>query len=73
MIPGFEVEVVDTTGAGDCFTGGLIAGLRRGLPLLDAARFANAAGALSVQKLGAVNGIRTLQETEAWLQTAWKV
>ena len=39
-------------------------------PYAEAARFANAVGALSVQKLGAINGIRTLAETEEWLGTA---
>jgi len=65
--PGFEVEVVDTTGAGDCFVGGFLAALSRGASYPQAARFANAVGALSVQKLGAVNGVRTPAETEAWM------
>jgi sugar/nucleoside kinase (ribokinase family) len=69
-VPGFEVEVVDTTGAGDCFVGGFLAALSRGAPYSEAARFANAVGALSVQKLGAINGVRTLADTEEWLRTA---
>lgn len=68
--PGFEVEVVDTTGAGDCFVGGFLAALSRGACYAQAARFANAVGALSVQKLGAVNGVRTWEETEEWMRTA---
>ena len=68
--PGFEVDVVDTTGAGDCFVGGFLAALSRGAAYPDAARFANAVGALSVQKLGATNGVRTRAETEEWLRTA---
>jgi sugar/nucleoside kinase (ribokinase family) len=68
--PGFKVDVVDTTGAGDCFVGGFLAALSRGASYPEAARFANAVGALSVQKLGAINGIRTLAETEEWLGTA---
>lgn len=66
-VPGFEVAAVDTTGAGDCFVGGYIAAVCRDLPHEEAARFANAAGALSVQKLGATAGILSWQETEAWM------
>jgi len=68
--PSFEVDVVDTTGAGDCFVGGFLAALSRRASYSEAARFANAVGALSVQCLGSVNGIRSFAETEAWLQTA---
>lgn len=51
-IPAFEVDVVDTTGAGDAFNGGLAVALAEGRPLADAARFANAAAALCVTKPG---------------------
>jgi sugar/nucleoside kinase (ribokinase family) len=68
-LPGFAVDVVDTTGAGDCFVGGFLAALGAGAAYGEAARFANAVGALSVQKLGAINGVRTRAETEAWLRT----
>lgn len=47
------VPVIDTTGAGDAFVGGLMAALLDGLPLLQALAFANCAGALAVTKLGA--------------------
>lgn len=58
---GFEGEipalrparVVDTTGAGDAFVGGLLAGLRAGLGWEKAARLANAAGAACVERFGA--------------------
>lgn len=53
MIAGFAVRAVDTTAAGDVFSGVLAAGLAEGRPLLDAARFANAAAALSVTVRGA--------------------
>jgi sugar/nucleoside kinase (ribokinase family) len=68
--PAFEIEAVDTTGAGDCFVGGYLASLEQGATHAEAARFANAVGAMSVQRLGAVTGIRTRAETEAWLRTA---
>ncbi|MDQ1470049.1 MAG: hypothetical protein QOJ99_1529 [Bryobacterales bacterium] len=56
-IPGHKVDVVDTTGAGDCFSGGFIAALQRGMSVDDAARFANAVGALAVGKMGATAGV----------------
>jgi sugar/nucleoside kinase (ribokinase family) len=56
-IPGHKVDAVDTTGAGDCFSGGFIAALERGMCVEDAARFANAVGALAVQKVGATAGV----------------
>ena len=62
-VPGFTVPVVDTTGAGDCFAGGFLAALQRGFPLEEAARFANAVGALSVQALGGVTGLKGFDET----------
>jgi ribokinase len=52
-VPGFKVKAVDTTGAGDVFNGALSVALAEGIALLDAVRFANAAAALSVTKLGA--------------------
>lgn len=53
MVPGFEVEAVDTTAAGDVFNGALAVALAEGKPLKEAVLFANAAAALSVTKLGA--------------------
>jgi sugar/nucleoside kinase (ribokinase family) len=51
-VPGFPVEVVDTTGAGDTHCGVLAAELLRGSSVLDAAVRANAAAALSVTRRG---------------------
>jgi sugar/nucleoside kinase (ribokinase family) len=68
--PAFPVEAVDTTGAGDSFAGGFLAALSRGLSFPDAARVANAAGALSVSRLGSVAGLRPWDETLKWMETA---
>jgi ribokinase len=65
--PGFAVDVVDTTGAGDTFNGALAAFWHLGLP--EAVRRANAAGALSVTRAGAQGGMPTLFELEAFLST----
>jgi sugar/nucleoside kinase (ribokinase family) len=63
---GFAVEPVDTTGAGDCFTGGFLAGLYRGATLSEAARLGNACGALSASRVGSVSGLLGYQETVEW-------
>jgi sugar/nucleoside kinase (ribokinase family) len=54
------VTPVDTTGAGDCFNAGLIAGLLQGLPLPRAAALGCAAGALSTSALGGTAGAPNL-------------
>lgn len=53
-LPGLPVAAVDATGAGDAFTGALLAELARGATLAAAARFANAAAALSTLGYGAI-------------------
>lgn len=67
IIPAFKVKAVDTTGAGDAFNGGLAAALAEGKSLLDAARFANAVAALSVQRLGTTPSMPTREEIDAFL------
>jgi sugar/nucleoside kinase (ribokinase family) len=56
-------QVVDTTGAGDCFLGGLLAGLTRGMSPADAGKLGAATGACCVTCLGATAGIRSFEET----------
>jgi ribokinase len=56
-IPGHEVAVVDTTGAGDAFSGAIAAGLASGATTREAARRANVAAALSVTASGAREGM----------------
>lgn len=62
-----RVQVADATGAGDCFAGNLLARLCRGDSLVQAARYANAAAALSVQGLGAVAPLPTAEAVQALL------
>ncbi|WP_226670804.1 ribokinase [Metabacillus litoralis] len=67
LIPAFNVEGVDSTGAGDTFNGALAVFLTRGLSIIDACQFANAAAALSVTKLGAQSGMPSLLEVKEFL------
>ena len=53
-IPGFSVRSIDATGAGDCFAGSALARLALGDDLWQAARYANAAAALSTIGFGAI-------------------
>jgi ribokinase len=53
LVPGFKVKAVDTTAAGDVFSGALAVRLAEGCALLDAVRFAHAAAAISVTRPGA--------------------
>jgi ribokinase len=66
-IPGFHVQALDTTAAGDAFNGGLGVALARGQPRESAVRFAHAVAALSVTRLGAQPSLPTLAEVEAFL------
>jgi len=67
LVPGFAVDAVDTTAAGDVHCGALAVALVEGKPLLEAARFANAAAALSVTKLGAQPSAPKREDIEALL------
>lgn len=65
VIPGIRVEAVDSTGAGDCFSGGLMAALSKGADLDGAIQFANCAASLSVTRLGVVESLPTCAEALA--------
>lgn len=66
-IPGRRVAAVDATGAGDAFTGALLAELARGRSLGQAADFANAAAALSTLGFGAIAPLPRRAEVEGAL------
>lgn len=65
--PAYPVEVVDTTGAGDTFTGYLLAGRDRGMPMEQAIRLAAKAGALMVTRDGTADVIPDLKEVQSAL------
>lgn len=66
-VPSFHVPVVDTTGAGDTFNGAFACAMVEGKELKDAIRFANAASALSIGKVGAQSGMPWRKELEEFL------
>ncbi len=64
-IPAYRVaRVVDTTGAGDCWCAGLLAGLAQDLPLEDSLRLGNAVAAHCIQHAGASGGIPALEHIQ---------
>ena len=69
MVPGFRVKAVDTTAAGDVFNGALAVALAENQPLIEAVRFANAAAAISVTRMGAQPSAPTRKEIDKLLRT----
>ncbi|MBP6244746.1 MAG: ribokinase [Limnohabitans sp.] len=68
-VPGHAMQVVDTIGAGDTFTGTLAAQLAQQSPWPQALRWANAAAALSTQAQGAVTAMPARSQVQAWLHS----
>ncbi|MEK3981589.1 sugar kinase [Psychrobacillus sp. FSL K6-2836] len=66
-IPGFIVDSLDATGAGDTFDGAFVAQLSKGKSPKTAAQYANAAAALSTQGIGAVTPIPSIKQVEQFL------
>jgi len=67
-VPILPVQAVDALGAGDAFVAGFLAGLARGWDLERCARFATAVGACCVTALGATTGVKTFEETVAFME-----
>lgn len=65
--PGFQVEAVDTTAAGDTFNAALAVALAEGRRIAEALPFANAAAAISVTRLGAQSSAPNRVEVEQFL------
>jgi len=68
LVPGFKVKAVDTTAAGDIFNGALAVALAEGRPMPAAVRFASAAAALSVTRLGAQPSAPLRREVDVFLK-----
>ena len=69
MTPAFNVEVQDTTAAGDAFCGGLLAAMAAGETIESAMDFACAAGALAATRLGAEPSLPPLSEVKKLVET----
>jgi ribokinase len=63
-VPAFHVDVTDTTAAGDAFTGALAVAWGEGRDLVEAVRWANAAGAACVRRVGASDALPTRAEID---------
>ncbi len=59
---GLKVQALDTTAAGDAFTGYFLAGIQKGLSVAECLDMANVAGALTVTKIGASSSIPSFEE-----------
>jgi ribokinase len=68
LVPGFPVEAVDTTAAGDSFNGGLAWALSEGRSATEAIRRANAVAALSVTGMGAQTAMPTVEAVRQFLE-----
>jgi ribokinase len=68
-----SVHAIDTTGAGDTFSGAFMATVSQGKPLEESIQFANTAAALSVTRLGVVDAIPQLAEVKAFQSSMNKV
>jgi sugar/nucleoside kinase (ribokinase family) len=68
-VPAFQVNAVDTTGAGDSFNAGFLHAWLRKMPLLDAMRFGCACGALSTTGHGGTGSQATEAQANEFLQT----
>ena len=70
QVPGWRVDVVDTTGAGDTFNATFLTGLLEERPLSECLTRANAGAALSVTGLGPRGGLPTPSEITQFLAQA---
>ena len=69
LVPSYPVKAVDTTAAGDTFNGAFATGLLMGKTTIESARFAAAAAAISVTRMGAQPSMPSLVEVTAFLRT----
>ncbi|MHC4117196.1 MAG: ribokinase [Planctomycetota bacterium] len=68
-VPSRKVDAVDSTAAGDAFTGSLAVGIAEKKAIMDAALFANYVAALSVTKMGAQSSMPTLGQVESFMNS----
>jgi ribokinase len=71
IIPPVEVNTIDTTGAGDAFTGGLVVALAEDKSLLNAVKFATCTAALSTTKMGTAPSMPYRGEIDGLVKKAY--
>ncbi|MBQ4091629.1 MAG: ribokinase [Clostridia bacterium] len=67
IVCGYSVAAIDTVAAGDSFNGALAVALTEGADLLSAVKFANAMGALTVTRKGAISSLHTRDEVGSFM------
>jgi sugar/nucleoside kinase (ribokinase family) len=67
-LPMFNVETLDTTGSGDAYNAGVLAGHLKGWDFKTSAEFANAAAALKTMTGGCGNGLPRIGELELFMR-----
>lgn len=73
LFQNYDVKVVDSTGAGDAFNGGLVTALSEGKDLFEACAFANVVSNLAVTKLGTAPAMPTREEIDAFLAAHFQI
>jgi ribokinase len=68
FIPAFNVEAVDTTGAGDAFNGGFAHAIEKGMDVKEAVRYASAVAAISVTRFGTAPSMPTESEINEFIR-----
>lgn len=67
IVGGYSVTAIDTVAAGDSFNGAFAVALTEGADLSSAVKFANAMGALTVTRKGAISSLHTRDEVESFM------
>ncbi len=68
-IPGFHIQAIDSTGAGDAFCAGMIHGLTHSWPLIETGKLANSIGAISATRWGAGENLPDINEIIEFLRS----
>ena len=68
VLPAYEIEAVDATGAGDNFAAGFVSEILRGKAKEEALRFANACGAICTTAVGAAAALKSRQQVLEWIK-----
>ena len=67
-LPGYRIDAVDATGAGDNFLAGFVSEILRGGTEEDALRFANACGAICTTAVGAATALQSREQVIGWME-----